>query len=84
MSKTIEVPIIPELVIGDELKRFFECLKSAVEQHERPKKTIGEIRYENAVLAVLTRIADALDAIHGTLASAMVPEPPEEVPDDPE
>lgn len=48
-------------------------------------KTIGEIRYENAILAVLTRIADALDAIHGTLAEAARPDiEVAEVPDDPE
>lgn len=37
-------------------------------------KTIGELRYENAVLATLRRIADALDAIHGTFAEATRPD----------
>ena len=41
-------------------------------------KTIGEIRYEEAVLATLRRIADVLEAIHGTLAEAMRPEPQED------
>ena len=48
-------------------------------------KTQSELRYENAVLAVLTRIADALDAIAGTLAEAARPDNTDaEVPDDPE
>lgn len=33
-------------------------------------KTIGEIQREQAMLATLRRIADALDAIAGTLAEA--------------
>ena len=37
-------------------------------------KTQGELRYENAVLATLCRIADALDSIAGTLAEAVLPE----------
>ena len=40
--------------------------------------------YEKAVLATLCRIADALDAIHGTLAEAALPDERAEVPDDPE
>lgn len=83
MVKSIEVPIVPKKVGGDALANVVLTLKRIADTLERPK-TIGEIRHENAVLAVLVRIADALDAIHGTLAAAMVPEPPEEVPDDPE
>lgn len=83
-AQSIEVPINPKIVVGDGLIDFAECIKRIAASQEKPKKTIGEIRYENAILAVLTRIADALDAIHGTLAQAALPENETEVPDDPE
>lgn len=72
MPKSIEVPIKPKIVVGDELKDFAECLKRIAAPHEKPRTE--EIRFLNAVLATFTRIADALDAIHGTLAEATRPD----------
>ena len=84
MTKSIEVPIVPKLVGDAALENLVAVLNRIAASQEKPNKTIGEIRYENAILAVLTRIADALDAIHGTLAAASMPENDTEVPDDPE
>ena len=71
MPKSIEVPITPKLCGGGALEYLVATLDRIAASRDKPK-TIGEIRYENAILAVLTRIADALDAIHGTLAEALL------------
>lgn len=84
MPKSIEVPIVPKLVGDAALEKLVAVLNRIAASQEKPNKTIGELRYENAILATLTRIADALDAIHGTLAQAALPENETEVPDDPE
>lgn len=84
MPKSIEVPIVPKLVGDAALENLVAVLNRIAASQEKPSKTIGELRYENAILAVLTRIADALDAIHGTLAQAALPDNETEVPDDPE
>ena len=84
MTKSIEIPIVPKLVGDAALENLTAVLDRIAASQAKPNKTIGEIRYENAILAVLTRIADALDAIHGTRAAASMPENDTEVPDDPE
>ena len=84
MPKSIEIPIVPKLVGDAALENLVAVLNRIAASQEKPSKTIGELRYENAILATLTRIADALDAIHGTLAQAALPENETEVPDDPE
>lgn len=70
MPKSVEVPIKPKIVVGDELKDFADCIRRIAAPHEKPRTE--EIRFLNAVLATFTRIADALDAIHGTLAEALL------------
>ena len=86
MPKTIEIPIVPKVEGVEALENLVATLKRIAGQPE-PLKTIDENRYRNAVLAVLTRIADALDAIHGTFAEATRPDVEvrvKEADDDPE
>lgn len=81
MSKNIEIPF-GEAYGDDALKNLSATLKRIAAPHEKPRTE--EIRFLNAILAVLTRIADALDAIHGTFAAASMPENETEVRHDPE
>ena len=88
MPKRIEIPIVPKVEGVEALENLVATLKRIAGQPE-PLKTIDidENRYRNAVLAVLTRIADALDAIHGTFAEATRPDVEvrvKEADDDPE
>lgn len=69
MPKNIEIPF-GEAVGDDALKGLAATLKRIAAPHEKPRTE--EIRYLNAVLATFTRIADALDAIHGTLHEALL------------
>ena len=69
MPKNIEIPF-GEAYGDDALKNLTATLKRIAAPHEKPRTE--EIRYLNAVLATFTRIADALDAIHGTLAEALL------------
>ena len=71
MPKNIEIPF-SEAYGADALKNLTATLERIAASQAKPNKTIGELRYENAILAVLTRIADALDAVHGTLAEALL------------
>lgn len=70
MTKSIEIPIVPKVEGVEALENLVATLKRIAAPHEKPRTE--EIRYLNAVLATFTRIADALDAIHGTLAEALL------------
>lgn len=70
MTKSIEIPIVPKVEGVEALENLVATLKRIAGPHEKPRTE--EIRYLNAVLATFTRIADALDAIHGTLAEALL------------
>ena len=70
MPKSIEIPIVPKVEGVEALENLVATLKHIAGPHEKPRTE--EIRYLNAVLATFTRIADALDAIHGTLAEALL------------